>query len=333
MKKIFVAGGAGFIGSHFVKYILDKYPDYIVINADSLTYAGSLENLKEISDNPRYTFVKLDITDNILVNQIMRQGVDYIVNFAAESHVDRSIMDPNKFVHTNVLGTGVLLGAAREHNVEKYLQISTDEVYGSLGEYGSFSEITPLAPNSPYSASKASADMLVRSYHETYGLPVNITRCSNNYGSHQIPEKLIPLMVCNAVEDKSLPVYGSGLNIRDWIHVDDHCRAIDLVLHKGIDGEIYNIGSHHEKTNLEIVKTILKVLNKDESLIAHVGDRLGHDFRYAVDFSKIQAQLGWKPLVDFESGMEATIKWYVEHMDWCNNMRSKLKDYYKEAYK
>lgn len=331
MKKLFVTGGAGFIGSHFVKYILNKYPDYIVINADALTYAGSLKNLKEINEPDRYTFVNLDITVRDLVDQIMRQDVDYIINFAAESHVDQSILFPNKFIHTNVLGTGVLLEAARQNNIKKFVQISTDEVYGSLGNEGFFTEETPLAPNSPYSASKASADMLVRSYHETYGLPINITRCTNNYGSHQLPEKLIPLMVCKAVEGKQLPVYGSGLNVRDWIHVDDHCRAIDLVLHEGKDGEIYNIGSHEEKTNLDIVHRILEVLGKDDSLITHVEDRLGHDFRYALDASKIQNELGWKPEVAFDEGIEKTIKWYVQNMDWCYAMTRRLKEFYQKA--
>lgn len=329
--KILVTGGAGFIGSHFIKHILDTYHTYEIINVDCLTYAGNLSNLNR-EKNKRYTFIKLDITDEVLINQLVMQGVDYIVNFAAESHVDRSILDAGDFIRTNVLGTQVLLDAAKNHGIKKYIQVSTDEVYGSLGEEGFFTEKTPLAPNSPYSASKASADLLVRAYHQTYGLPVNITRCSNNYGPNQLPEKLIPLMICKAVENKSLPIYGTGKNIRDWIHVKDHCRAIDRVLHDGKDGEVYNIGGSAEKTNLEIVKMILNILGKDQSLITYVKDRLGHDYRYAIDHSKIKKELGWHPEVDFKEGMEQTVAWYLDNMNWCQATTNRLQHYYKKIY-
>ena len=315
MKKLLVTGGAGFIGSNFIRYMLNKYDDIHVINLDLLTYAGNLENLSDIQDKSNYQFVKGDIADRTTVDEIMK-GVDYVVNFAAESHVDRSIEDPSVFLRTNVLGTQVLLDAAKKYNIERYLQISTDEVYGSLGLTGYFTEETPLVPNSPYSASKAGADLLVRAYHETFGLPVLITRCSNNYGPYQYPEKLIPLFIKRALSNETLPVYGDGLNVRDWLHVEDHCKAIDVVLHKGKVGEVYNIGGNNEKTNIEITKLILKELDKAESLITYVKDRLGHDRRYAIDSSKIHNELGWSPQYTFEKGIELTIKWYVENKKW-----------------
>ncbi len=333
MKKMLITGGAGFIGSNFVRYVLDKHADYEIVNLDALTYCGNLENLSGIEDNPNYTFCKGDITDKELVLEITAD-VDYIVNFAAESHVDRSIEDPEIFIKSNVLGTQVLLDAAKEHGVQKYLQVSTDEVYGSLGKTGYFREDTPLAPNSPYSASKASADLMVRAYNKTFDLPVNITRCSNNYGPYQFPEKLIPLMISNALEDKPLPVYGDGMNVRDWLHVYDHCSAIDLVLHKGKIGEIYNIGGNNEKKNIEIVKLILQNLNKPESLINFVTDRLGHDRRYAIDSTKIQSELGWKPKYTFETGIAETIKWYLDNRKWWERIKSgEYMAYYEKMYK
>ena len=333
MVKALITGGAGFIGSNFVRYMLDKYEDYQIVNLDSLTYCGNLENLSGIEDNPNYTFCKGDITDKELVFKITSDA-DYIINFAAESHVDRSIEDPEIFIKSNVLGTQVLLDAAKEYGIKKYLQVSTDEVYGSLGKTGYFREDTPLAPNSPYSASKASADLMVRAYNKTFDLPVNITRCSNNYGPYQFPEKLIPLMISNALEDKPLPVYGDGLNIRDWLHVYDHCSAIDLVLHKGKIGEIYNIGGNNEKKNIEIVKLILQNLNKPESLIKFVKDRLGHDRRYAIDSSKIQNELGWTPKYTFETGIAETINWYLDNRKWWERIKSgEYMAYYERMYK
>jgi dTDP-glucose 4,6-dehydratase len=330
--EILITGGAGFIGSNFVRYMLDKYSDYEIVNLDALTYCGNLENLSGIEDNPNYTFIKGDITDKKLINEIT-DNVDYIINFAAESHVDRSIEDPEIFIKSNILGTQVLLDAAKENDVKKFLQVSTDEVYGSLGETGYFTEDTPLAPNSPYSASKAGADLMVRSYNKTFDLPVNITRCSNNYGPYQFPEKLIPLMISNALENKPLPVYGDGMNVRDWLHVYDHCTALDLVLHNGKIGEIYNIGGNNEKTNLEIVKLILKNLGKDESLISYVKDRLGHDRRYAIDSTKIQKELSWKPKYTFETGITETIQWYLDNKEWWKRIKSgKYMEYYKKMY-
>lgn len=332
MKRILITGGAGFIGSNFVRYMLDKYNDYKIINLDLLTYCGNLENLNGIENNPNYSFVKGDITDKKLVFDIVKK-VDYIVNFAAESHVDRSIEDPEIFIKTNIFGTQNLLNAAKKFKIDKFIQISTDEVYGSLGKEGYFIEDTPLAPNSPYSASKAGADLMVRAYHKTYDLPVNITRCSNNYGPYQFPEKLIPLMISNALEDKKLPVYGDGLNVRDWLHVYDHCTAIDLVLHKGVNGEIYNIGGNNEKKNIEIVKLIIKYLKKDESLIKYVKDRLGHDRRYAIDSGKIQSELGWKPKYSFEEGIKKTIKWYLNNLKWLEMVKSgEYQNYYDKMY-
>ena len=333
MTKILVTGGAGFIGSNFVKYMLDKYSDYEIINLDALTYCGNLKNLTDIEDNPNYSFVKGDIRDSKLVDDIVSNGVDYIVNFAAESHVDRSIKDPEIFIKSNILGTQVLLDAAKKYNIKKYLQVSTDEVYGSLGEEGYFTEETPLQPNSPYSASKAGADLMVRAYSNTFDLPINITRCSNNYGPYQFPEKLIPLMISNALEDKELPIYGDGKNIRDWLHVYDHCSAIDLVLHKGRIGEVYNIGGHNEKQNIEIVKLILDALDKDESLIKYVKDRLGHDKRYAIDSSKIVNELGWTPKYTFETGIVETIEWYLDNQDWISDVKSgEYQEYYDKMY-
>lgn len=314
-KTLLITGGAGFIGSNFIHYMFNNYPEVRIINLDLLTYAGNPENLKDIADKPNYTFVKGDISDAKLVDEIVPK-VDYIVNFAAESHVDRSIEDPSVFIRTNVMGTQVLLDAARKHGVERYLQISTDEVYGSLGPTGYFTEETPLAPNSPYSASKTGADLLVRAYHETYGLPALITRCSNNYGPYQFPEKLIPFFIKRLLNNQTVPVYGDGLNVRDWLHVADHCAAIDLVLQKGRVGEVYNIGGNNEKTNMEITKLVLAGLGKPESMIEYVQDRLGHDRRYAIDSSKIQKQLGWQPAISFEEGIKQTIAWYLDNRKW-----------------
>lgn len=320
--KVLVTGGAGFIGSSFIIHMLHKYTDYQFINLDALTYAGNLENLKEVKDFPNYTFVKGDITDRDLVDRLLRQGVDAVVNFAAESHVDRSIWEPDIFVKTNVLGTQVLLDAAKKYKVNRFVQISTDEVYGSLGDTGLFTEKTPLAPNSPYSASKAGGDLIVRSYQKTFGLPAVITRCSNNYGPYQYPEKLIPLMISRALDDKALPVYGDGLNIRDWLYVEDHCLAIDLVMHKGIAGEVYNIGGNNELANLQIIKTILAELGKEESLITYVKDRPGHDRRYGNDTAKITRELGWRPKWQFETGIKKTVQWYLDNQDWWRRIQS-----------
>ena len=332
MTKILITGGAGFIGSNFVRYMLDKYPEYEFTNLDALSYCGNLENLKDIEDRDNYTFVKGDIRDKDIVNELVKDS-DYVINFAAETHVDRSIDNPEIFIKSNVLGTQVLLNAALEHGIEKYVQISTDEVYGTLGETGYFTETTPLQPNSPYSASKASADLVVRAYSETFDLPINITRCSNNYGPYQFPEKLIPLMISNALEDKKLPVYGDGKNIRDWLHVYDHCRAVDLVLHEGEVGEVYNIGGNNEKRNIDIVKLILNELGKDESLIEFVKDRLGHDRRYAIDSSKIQNDLGWKPEYSFENGIKETINWYLDNQNWINQVKTgQYQEYYEKIY-
>ncbi|WP_153980084.1 dTDP-glucose 4,6-dehydratase [Paenibacillus xylanilyticus] len=314
--RILVTGGAGFIGSNFINYMLLHYPDYNIINVDSLTYAGNLENLVNAKGYSNYKFVCASILDQDSIEPLFQEGIDVIVNFAAESHVDRSIVDPNVFVMTNIVGTQTLLELSRKYSVLKYVQVSTDEVYGSLGETGLFSETTPLVPNSPYSSSKAGADLLVRAYYETYGLPVNITRCSNNYGPYQFPEKLIPLMIIRAMNNKSLPVYGDGLNVRDWLYVEDHCSAIDLVIHKGIIGEIYNIGGNNEYTNIDIVTHILQLLDKPDSLINYVEDRLGHDRRYAIDATKIKDELGWEPKHRFETGIKETVKWYQENPKW-----------------
>ena len=332
MTNVLVTGGAGFIGSNFVRYMVDKYPEYDIINLDALTYSGNLENLKDIENKENYSFVKGDIRDKSIVDDLVKK-CDYVINFAAESHVDRSIFDPEIFIKSNVLGTQVLLNASKEFGVEKYIQISTDEVYGTLGESGYFTENSPLQPNSPYSASKAGGDLITRAYFETFDLPMNITRCSNNYGPYQFPEKLIPLMISNALEDKSLPVYGDGKNIRDWLHVYDHCTAIDLVLHEGKLGEVYNIGGNNEKENIYIVKLILEELGKDESLIEFVTDRLGHDRRYAIDSTKIQTDLGRKPKYTFEIGIKETIKWYLDNQEWISKVRSgEYQDYYEKLY-
>ena len=313
MKTLLVTGGAGFIGSHFIKYILKKYENYKIINLDKLTYCANLKNLKEVEANPNYSFVQGDITDSALVDDLAKKS-DYIINFAAETHVDNSIKNPENFVKTNVYGAYVLLEAAKNNNIEKFLQISTDEVYGSI-EVGKFSENSPLAPNSPYSASKASADMLARSYFKTYNLPILITRCSNNYGENQYIEKLIPHFINNLVNNKKIPLYSDGSNVRDWIYVLDHVRALDIVLHKGKIGDIYNIGANEEKTNLEITKIILKQMSKSFDMIEFVEDRKGHDKRYAIDNSKIKS-LGWKPEKSFNDGISQTINWYVNNIDW-----------------
>lgn len=331
--KLLITGGAGFIGSNFVLYMLRQHPDYEIVNVDALTYAGNLENLKSIEDYPNHTFIKADIRDAKAMDKIIGQNIDVIVNFAAESHVDRSILEPDVFVKTNVLGTQVLLEAAKKHNIKKFVQVSTDEVYGTLGDTGLFSETTPLAPNSPYSASKAGGDLLVRAYHETFGLPVNITRCSNNYGPFQFPEKLIPLMISKALGDEPLPVYGDGLNVRDWLYVEDHCSAIDLVIHQGRNGEVYNIGGNNERTNLQIVKSILQQLGKPESLITHVKDRPGHDRRYGIDPTKTMTELGWKPKHSFETGIKETIFWYLNNKDWWTRILSgAYQEYYAKQY-
>lgn len=318
-EKILVTGGAGFIGSNFILYMFEQYPEIEIINLDLLTYAGNLENLKEIENNPNYKFIRGDIADPKVVDQTVA-GVDYIVNFAAESHVDRSIEDPSVFIRTNVMGTQVLLDAALKHKVKRYVQISTDEVYGSLGPTGYFTEETPIAPNSPYSASKAGADLLVRAYHETFGLPALITRCSNNYGPYQFPEKLIPFFIKRLLNGQKVPVYGDGLNVRDWLYVRDHCSAINMVLQKGRVGEVYNIGGNNEKTNIEITKLVLAALDKPETMIEYVKDRLGHDRRYAIDSSRIQKELGWEPSVTFEEGITKTINWYLNNRSWWENL-------------
>ncbi len=320
--KLLVTGGAGFIGSCFVRHILNKYTDYKVINIDALTYAGNIENLSDVQNNPNYQFVQGNICDQKLVRDLVSQ-VDCVVNFAAESHVDRSITGPEIFIETNVQGTLNLLQASKEFNVDRYLQVSTDEVYGTLGKTGYFYETTPIQPNSPYSASKASADLLVRAYFETYKMPVLTTRCSNNYGPYQYPEKLIPFFISQLLKGEKVPVYGDGLNVRDWLYVYDHCSAIDTVLHKGQVGEVYNIGGHNEKTNMEITQIILAAMGKDESSIRYVEDRLGHDKRYAIDNEKIQTQLGWEPSLTFEEGIKLTIDWYLKNQEWIDSIENK----------
>ena len=333
MKRMLVTGGCGFIGSNFVKYILAKGPDHEVVNYDALTYAGNLENLADVENHPRYRFVKGDICDEAAVEKAM-QGVDVVVNFAAESHVDRSIMDPGIFVRVNVLGTQILLHTAKKRGVSRYVQISTDEVYGSLGPTGLFTEETPLAPNSPYSASKTAADLFVRAYYHTFGFPGIITRCSNNYGPYQFPEKLIPLFISNAMADKPLPLYGDGMNVRDWIYVEDHCSAIEAVVERGKPGEVYNIGGNNELANVTITKEILKQLGKPESLIQFVKDRPGHDRRYAIDSNKIQRELGWRPKVSPPEGMARTVKWYVENRRWWERIKTgENQKYYDHLYR
>jgi len=348
LKTMLVTGGAGFIGSNFIHLMLKKHPDYKIINLDALTYAGNLENLKSAEGNPNYVFVKADIRDRAAVAGIFdKYRIDYVVNFAAESHVDRSITDPEIFLSTNIIGMQVLLETAKAHwKLEpdnkysreyregvRFHQVSTDEVYGALGKNGMFVETMPLMPNSPYSASKSSADLIVRAYHETFGMPVTITRCSNNYGPYQFPEKFIPLMINNCMNDKPLPVYGDGMQIRDWLHVSDHCEAIDCVLHNGFNGEIYNVGGNNEKANIEIVRLIISTLGKSENLIKHVKDRPGHDRRYAIDNTKITTKLGWHPLYTFEDGMKETIEWYIENTEWVSHIvNGNYRDYYSAMY-
>lgn len=334
MKNILVTGGAGFIGSNFVHLMLNKHPEYNIVNFDALTYAGNLENLSAIEGNTRYLFIKGDICNREQVLKAFREhSIDTVIHFAAESHVDRSITGPAIFVHTNVVGTQALLDASREVGIERFLHVSTDEVYGSLGATGYFTEETPLHPNSPYSASKASSDMLVLAYQHTFGFPGLVTRCSNNYGPYQFPEKLIPLLIANALNDKPIPVYGDGSNVRDWLYVEDHCSAIDVVLHKGTIGEVYNIGGFNEWKNIDIVKLVLKELGKPESLITYVKDRPGHDKRYAIDASKLKNDLGWIPAYQFENGITKTIKWYLDNKKWWERIISEeYKKYYEAQY-
>ena len=335
MRKLLVTGGAGFIGSNFVRMLLAEHPDCNVINLDKLTYAGNLENLAGLENHPNHKFIKGDICDGALIERIIDEfKVDSIVNFAAESHVDRSINEPKIFIETNVVGTLTLLEAARDKKLKRFVQISTDEVYGALGPDGKFTELTPLSPNSPYSASKAAADLLVRAFGHTWGVKYNITRCSNNYGPYQFPEKLIPLMINNALNDKELPVYGDGLQIRDWLYVYDHCTAVWKVLTEAPAGEIYNIGGCNEKTNLVVVEMVLDRLGKPKSLIKHIIDRPGHDRRYAIDASKIIKQLGWQPSVSFEQGLNKTIDWYLSDRKWLANVVSgDYQKYYDSMYK
>ncbi len=334
MKKILVTGGAGFIGSNFINFILTNRDDLFIVNLDKLTYAGNLENLKEVENHKNYFFVKGDITNNELVDYLFKKySFNYVINFAAESHVDRSILGSEVFFRSNVIGTNVLLEASRRYGIEKFVQISTDEVYGSLGPTGLFTETTQLSPNSPYSSSKAAADVMALSFFHTFGLPVVITRCSNNYGPYQFPEKLIPLMIINSLNGKKLPVYGDGLNVRDWVYVIDHNRAVEIVLEKGRAGEVYNIGASREMKNIDIVKLILSKLTQPESMIEFVKDRPGHDRRYAIDSSKIQNELGWKPEFDFEIAINQTIEWYLKNKDWWERIiTGDYQKYYKTLY-
>src|SRR5574344_1082886 len=322
MTTILVTGGAGFIGSCFVRHMLKKHSDYKIINLDALTYAGNIENLNDIKDNPNYSFIHGNICDRKLVRELIDR-CDCVVNFAAESHVDNSIKHPEIFVETNVQGTLNLLQSCKELGIERYLQVSTDEVYGTLGKTGFFTETTPMAPNSPYSASKASADMLTRAFYETYKLPVLTTRCSNNYGPYQYPEKLIPFFIMQLLKGEKVPVYGDGMNVRDWLYVYDHCNAIDTVLHSGKVGEVYNIGGHNEKTNMEITHLILDAMGKGEDSIEYVADRLGHDKRYAISNDKITSELGWEPSITFEEGIKLTIDWYLHNQDWMEQVKNK----------
>lgn len=336
MKKVLITGGAGFIGSNFVRYMLNRYSEYKIVNLDLLTYAGNLESLKDLENNPNYKFIKGNIADREFIFKLFEEEkFNIVVNFAAESHVDRSVTDPSIFIQTNVVGTQVLLDASKEFGVERYHQVSTDEVYGDLPLDRLdlfFTESTPLNPSSPYSASKASADFLVHAYHRTFGLPITISRCSNNYGPYHFPEKLIPLMISRALNDESIPVYGNGENVRDWLHVEDHCSAIDLIIHNGRVGEVYNVGGHNERTNLEVVKTILKALGKPESLISYVTDRPGHDLRYAIDPDKLERELRWKAKYNFDTGIEMTIKWYLDNRDWWENILSGEYKKYDKKY-
>ena len=335
--KILVTGGAGFIGGNFVHYMVNKYPEDMIVNLDLLTYAGNLETLKPVENKPNYKFVHGDIADRPFIMDLFeKEQFDVVVNFAAESHVDRSITNPGIFVQTNVLGTQTLLDASRQFGVKRYHQVSTDEVYGDLPLDRPdlfFTETTPIHTSSPYSASKASADLFVLAYYRTFGLPVTVSRCSNNYGPYHFPEKLVPLMISRALADESLPVYGKGENVRDWLHVSDHCSAIDLIIRKGTVGEIYNIGGHNERTNLEVVKTILKALDKPESLIQYVTDRPGHDRRYAIDPTKIETELGWKPQYNFDTGIAMTIQWYLDNQDWWKHILSgEYSNYFEKMY-
>ena len=349
MKRILVTGGAGFIGSNFIIYMLKKHDDILIVNLDALTYCGNLMNLVEVEGNSRYIFNKGSITDSALVDELFeKHDFDYVINFAAESHVDRAILNPNIFVETNILGTANLLAVARKYwekegryrNGTKFLQVSTDEVYGSLGPTGFFVESTPLDAHSPYSASKASADLLVKSYADTYGMPINITRCSNNYGPFQFPEKLIPLMINNCLNHKALPIYGDGLQVRDWLYVEDHCKAIDMVMNDGKPGEIYNIGGHNERTNIVIVRTIIEYISKvkdpsiGEHLISYIEDRKGHDRRYGIDPTKIKEEIGWYPETSFDEGIKLTIDWYLDNSEWMKTVTSGgYERYYEENYK
>lgn len=334
-KKVLVTGGAGFIGGNFVQYMVGKYPYYEIFNLDALTYAGDLTKHFAIDAKKNYQFVKADITNREIIMELFeKEKFDYVVHFAAESHVDRSIIDPRIFIETNIIGTQVLLDASKHIGITKFIHVSTDEVYGELDFNQStfFTEETPIQPNSPYSASKASADLLVRSYHATYGLEVNITRCSNNYGPYHFPEKLIPLTISRVLNNRKVPVYGNGKNVRDWLHVIDHCTAIDLILHQGVNGEVYNIGGHNEKTNLEVVKTIINKLEGSDDLIEFVNDRLGHDKRYAIDPTKLE-QLGWRPIYTFETGIDQTIQWYLNNRKWYEQIMSReYKKYFERQY-
>jgi dTDP-glucose 4,6-dehydratase len=334
MQNVLVTGGAGFIGSNFVQYLLETYPSYVVVNLDKLTYAGNLENLEDVSGNPRYRFVKGDICDRDFVESTVRQNkIDAIINFAAESHVDRSILGTSPFIETNFVGTHALLEVTQSLSLNRFLQISTDEVYGSTPSPTKFTEESLLNPSSPYAASKASADLLALSYYRTFGTPVVISRCSNNYGPYQFPEKLIPLMISNAICDLPLPIYGDGLQIRDWIHVQDHCAALDCVLHGGRAGEIYNISAEDERKNLSVVRLILRKLGKPESLINFVKDRPGHDRRYAISATKIRDELGWSPGTSFDEGLQSTVNWYLEHQSWWESVRSgDYREYYRKMY-
>jgi dTDP-glucose 4,6-dehydratase len=333
VSTLLLTGGAGFIGSNLIRFLL-RTTDVRIVNLDALTYAGNLENLSDVERDPRLTFVRGSITDAALVDRIITaHSVDGIINCAAESHVDRSIASAAPFVDTNVTGTLVLLEAAKKHGLQRFLQMSTDEVYGSLGPVGAFSEDTPIAPNSPYSASKASADLLVRAFVHTHNVPAVITRCSNNYGPFQFPEKFLPVMILNAMEERPLPLYGNGLQVRDWIHVDDHCAAVWLVYTKGRVGEVYNIGAENERPNLHVAREILRELGKTEALLTYVTDRPGHDVRYAINASKIRTELGWRPTRSFDEGLRSTVAWYREHQAWCENIRSgAYNDYYERHY-
>jgi len=333
MSVLLVTGGCGFIGSNFIRHLLATDPEVRVINFDVLTYAGNLQNLTDVSKHPRYSFIRGDVADREAVRSAFQRGITDVIHFAAESHVDRSIQDSGPFIRTNVVGTQVLLDAAREFKVKKYVQVSTDEVYGSLGPTGLFTEETPLAPNSPYSSSKASADLLVRSYHHTFGMPVVTTRCSNNYGPYQFPEKLIPLFIANLLADQQVPVYGDGMQIRDWIHVLDHCRGVEAAWRNGKPGEVYNFGGKCEKPNLELTHLLLDMLGKPKTLIRYVQDRPGHDRRYAIDCAKAERELGWRVQVQFESGLRDTIKWYLDNQSWVANVRSgEYLKYYEKQY-